>query len=106
MVGYHHRNKNPLETNNSKCTQFSEFFKRDFGGMISQIQTGGLSSKLVHGNDIYFVGIIDTLIEYGITKFAEHHIKSFLHGNEHGISVSDPDTYAARFLAFISEIVE
>lgn len=54
----------------------------------------------------YFFGIIDILIQYGFKKFAEHHIKSFIHGDETSISVTRPDYYSQRFIKFIKSIIE
>lgn len=70
------------------------FFKSDDGGMLSE-----------DGKEIYFVSIIDTLITYGTSKFLEHQFKSVWFGNEHGVSVVDPEQYATRFMTFVSSIV-
>lgn len=69
------------------------FYRTDDGGMLSD-----------DGREIYYFGIIDTLITYGRNKFLEHQIKSVWYGNEHGVSVVDPDQYATRFLTFVSNV--
>jgi hypothetical protein len=66
-------------------------------------QEGGYMSE--DGREIYYVGIIDTLITYGTNKFLEHQLKSVWYGNEHGVSVVDPAQYATRFLTFVTSIV-
>ncbi len=63
---------------------------------------GGLLSD--DGKEIYYLGIIDTLIEYGMLKFAEHQIKSLIQGND--ISVIEPKDYSARFIRFMLQSIE
>lgn len=96
LVGIHYRNKQPQQSN-IRCL---EFFKQHCGGLMSQIIH---QNTLIDGNEIYFFGIIDTLIDYSFVKKLEHNMKSLVVGDEHQISVTDPDQYAKRFLAFISD---
>lgn len=64
---------------------------------------GGILSE--DGTEVYFVSIIDTLVHYGIKKFAEHWLKAAWTGDGHAISVTDPATYAERFMSFMGEII-
>eukprot|EP00123_Amoebidium_parasiticum_P011363 comp20675_c0_seq1/m.26857 comp20675_c0_seq1/g.26857 ORF comp20675_c0_seq1/g.26857 comp20675_c0_seq1/m.26857 type:complete len:676 (-) comp20675_c0_seq1:31-2058(-) len=52
-----------------------------------------------HGEEILYVGIIDTLISYGAWKRGEHLAKSLFHGKE--VSVVPPTDYHHRFLKFV-----
>lgn len=56
---------------------------------------------ILFGDTVLYLGIIDTLIEYGVKKKVEHNIKSLYYGDGTGISVTDPKNYATRFLAFL-----
>mmetsp|Transcript_11836 Transcript_11836/g.19937 ORF Transcript_11836/g.19937 Transcript_11836/m.19937 type:complete len:605 (+) Transcript_11836:49-1863(+) len=59
---------------------------------------------LIDGNEevILFCGIIDVLQQYGARKQLEHRYKSIRYSNERaGISVTDPASYAERFVKFV-----
>lgn len=73
------------------------FYQEDYGGMLSTHN---------NGEEIYFVAIIDILIQYGLKKRGENLIKTIYFGEESGISVVDPNMYAGRFLNFIKSIVD
>ncbi|KAG2386126.1 hypothetical protein C9374_002572 [Naegleria lovaniensis] len=77
-------------------SSFRTFYQEDYGGMLSTNQ----------GEEIYFVAIIDILIQYGLKKRGENLIKTIYFGEESGISVVDPNMYAGRFLNFMKSIVE
>jgi hypothetical protein len=96
LVGIHFRNRQKQQSF-IKCV---EFFKQDSGGLMSQAVH---QNTLIQGNEIYFFGIIDTLIDYSFVKKLEHNMKTLVIGDEHQISVTDPEQYAKRFLAFISD---
>ncbi|KAL0490576.1 hypothetical protein AKO1_009576 [Acrasis kona] len=70
---------------------------------LNNVTDGGVLSE--DGKEVYYMGIIDTLITYGDKKALEHHFKSFLTGNEHGKSVVPPNEYASRFLLFTGSFV-
>jgi hypothetical protein len=72
-------------------------------GQERNVELAGIPDE--NGREVYYIGIIDTLITYGTSKFVEHHLKSVWYGNEHGVSVVDPEQYATRFMAFVTSIV-
>jgi len=53
------------------------------------------------GQEIYYLGIIDCLTKYGLTKKSEHFFKSFV-SPENEISAIPPERYGTRFVEFIS----
>lgn len=56
--------------------------------------------------EIYFVGLIDILCEYGLKKQLEHHYKAAKHGERVGnqnFSVVDPVQYSDRFQKFVAD---
>ena len=76
------------------------FFQRDSGGMRAQ-----------DSEDLYFVGVIDILIQFGAKKRMEHKWKSVRTPSkntrgEHGISVVPPEEYARRFVNFMDAITQ
>ena len=61
------------------------------------------------GKEVYFVGCIDILCEYGLKKQLEHHYKAAKHGEKVGaqnFSVVDPLQYSTRFQNFVSEALD
>jgi len=54
--------------------------------------------------EIYYVGIIDYLIEYGLAKKFERMGKS-IYANYHEVSVCSVPEYAKRFNSLVSRIV-
>ena len=65
--------------------------------------TGALRATTSSGTEVLiFGGIIDVLQQYGARKQLEHGYKSIRYASEkEGISVTDPQHYAARFANFI-----
>lgn len=58
-------------------------------------------------NDIYFLALVDILTQYGAKKQVAKAAKTVKYGSSvEGISTVDPEQYAKRFLAFISEAIE
>lgn len=58
------------------------------------------------GKEIYFVGCIDILCDYGLKKQLEHHYKAAKHGEKVGaqnFSVVDPVQYSTRFQNFVAD---
>ena len=66
--------------------------------------TGALRATTSSGTEVLiFGGIIDVLQQYGARKQLEHGYKSIRYASEkEGISVTDPQHYAARFASFIT----
>jgi len=61
------------------------------------------------GKEIYFMGCIDILCEYGLKKQLEHHYKAAKHGEKVGaqnFSVVDPLQYSTRFQNFVAEALD
>ena len=61
------------------------------------------------GKEVYFVGCIDILCEYGLKKQLEHHYKAAKHGEKVGaqnFSVVDPLQYSKRFQNFVADAVD
>mmetsp|Transcript_33955 Transcript_33955/g.72517 ORF Transcript_33955/g.72517 Transcript_33955/m.72517 type:complete len:431 (-) Transcript_33955:49-1341(-) len=56
--------------------------------------------------EVYYVGVIDILCEYGLKKQLEHHYKAAKHGEKVGaqnFSVVDPLQYSSRFQNFVAD---
>jgi len=75
---------------------------------IYAIPSRGLSSPShFHQRHIYFLSIVDVLTHYGVKKAAAKAAKTVKYGaGVDGISTANPEQYAKRFLAFISEAIE
>ena len=61
------------------------------------------------GKEVYFIGCIDILCEYGLKKQLEHHYKAAKHGERVGaqnFSVVDPLQYSTRFQNFVAEALD
>ena len=61
------------------------------------------------GKEMYFIGCIDILCEYGLKKQLEHHYKAAKHGEKVGaqnFSVVDPQQYSTRFQNFVAEAAD
>lgn len=56
--------------------------------------------------EIYFMGLVDVLTNYGIKKRTAQAAKTVKHGAGAEISTVHPDQYAKRFLDFISKAIE
>merc|ERR550519_1561482 len=66
---------------------------------------GGIPAKNQKGeNLLLFIGIIDILQSFGVTKKLEHTWKSIIHDGD-TVSVHRPSFYALRFKKFLSERV-
>lgn len=57
------------------------------------------------GDEIYYVGIIDILQQYNLSKRAENFFKGFTSDRDQ-ISAVDAKKYAARFIAFMNENID
>ena len=51
-------------------------------------------------NEVWFLGIIDILIQFGVFKKAENFVKSLVHDPQ-GISIIPPDQYCERFSNYL-----
>ncbi|GAB5369723.1 hypothetical protein AAMO2058_001430000 [Amorphochlora amoebiformis] len=56
--------------------------------------------------EVYFIGIIDILIQFGIFKGGEYLFKAKLRGEGEKISVIPPEKYASRFLKFMNFFIK
>lgn len=75
----------------------SSLFTRDDGGMRGS-RDGRPSSE------VYYMGIIDILTEYGAKKKVEHTLKSIKH-DKNDISAVSPLVYANRFKEFMNKAI-
>jgi len=69
---------------------------------------GGINSRLQdgkHGDEIYFIGIIDILQQYNIGKKAETFFKGFTHDVKQ-LSSIDSVAYAKRFVKFMEQNID
>lgn len=74
---------------------------RDIYAIPSRDLTTDDSSK------VYFLSIVDVLTYYGVKKVAAKAAKTMKYGSGvDGISTVEPEQYAKRFLAFISDAIE
>jgi len=69
-------------------------FTKEDGGVSSQNVDGSM------GNELYYMGVIDILTEYGTKKKLEHGLKSVNHKSSE-ISAVNPSAYAERFKKFL-----
>jgi len=75
---------------------FKNRFQQHFNGIKYQREDGV--------TEIYYVGIIDVLIQYQGKKRIEGFIKSVAYAGEE-VSVSQPSYYASRFYKFMRDII-
>ncbi|KAJ4455455.1 putative Phosphatidylinositol 4-phosphate 5-kinase 9 [Paratrimastix pyriformis] len=76
-----------------KCS-FLSLFQAERGGLRTMQADG------TPGREVLFMGVIDVLQQYTVSKQVEHFFKSMRY-DKMGISAIDPQKYAARFLAFM-----
>mmetsp|Transcript_18636 Transcript_18636/g.33360 ORF Transcript_18636/g.33360 Transcript_18636/m.33360 type:complete len:519 (+) Transcript_18636:177-1733(+) len=69
------------------------------GGMLSVDHLGE------RGNEIYFIGIVDFLTEYGLRKTMEHALRSVFWDPEQ-ISCVEPKVYSNRFREFLFDKID
>lgn len=89
LVGIHH-----LRDQHIPRQESAPLVEKDHGGTIS-----------IDRQELYFLGVIDILTFYSARKKLEHMIKGSLHGAD-SISCVPPKLYAARFLSYISSVIE
>ena len=56
--------------------------------------------------EIYFMGLVDILTQFGIRKRTAQAAKSVKHGATADISTVHPEQYAKRFCEFISKAIQ
>ena len=56
--------------------------------------------------EVYFIGIIDILVQYGLRKRGEYLFKSRLQGLGDTVSVIPPQKYFERFVGFSETFIE
>jgi 1-phosphatidylinositol-4-phosphate 5-kinase len=102
LVGIHEKELHPNATASTDAItitpntqQYIPFHQRDFGGIQSMDQ-----------KQIYFLGVIDIFINYGLRKKSESFVKTFWTGDSDGISVTEPEQYCIRYLNFMSKITK
>jgi 1-phosphatidylinositol-4-phosphate 5-kinase len=82
--------------------------KSKFSNSIFKSEEGGIRARKPAGETLeehYFMGIIDILQTYDVTKVLETGVKSIKH-NKDKLSSVDPNQYGDRFLHYIKSIVQ
>jgi hypothetical protein len=79
--------------------KFQSLFKVDDGGLRARLPTGAVKEE--H----YFIGIIDILQTYDMSKVLETGVKSIKH-NKDKLSSVEPEQYMERFLAYVKTIIQ
>ncbi|KAG9394771.1 Phosphatidylinositol-4-phosphate 5-Kinase [Carpediemonas membranifera] len=69
---------------------------------VFQSEDGGLWSE--DGSELYFVGVIDLLTKWNVTKVLENRAKGVVH-DRHAVSAVNPHNYADRFIEFCERVV-
>jgi len=90
-------NSNRLSNSQSNAKSQRPLSIRQDNGIVGRVWK---QDHWERADEIYFIGIIDILQQYTISKHSEHVLKSFTF-DSHEISCVDPDTYAERFVHFI-----
>lgn len=80
-------------------SKFCSIFKVDDGGLRARLASG------VAKDEHYFIGIIDILQTYDMSKVLETGVKSIKHQKDKLSSV-EPEQYAERFTAYIKTIIQ
>jgi len=88
--------KKLAESKTNITNLYKNKFQQHFNGIKFQGEDGT--------TEIYYVGIIDVLIQYQTKKKIEGFLKSVAYAGEE-VSVSQPSYYASRFYAFMRNIV-
>jgi len=57
-------------------------------------------------NELYYIGLIDVLVEFGLWKRGEYLYKGYLRGHGQKMSVIPPQPYAKRFIDFVSSVIK
>jgi len=73
--------------------------------IVNAVVGVGVPSAHIDFNEVYFIGIIDTLTAYEMKKKTAHYCKSFLWKDE-TLSTIPPDLYCQRFCNYIPTIIK
>eukprot|EP01083_Nonionella_stella_P017556 49124_1 len=67
---------------------------------------GGIRAEIIEGPGLYYMGIIDTLQNWSLSKKMEHFAKTWiLRKDKLGISCVEPITYQKRFMNYMKNII-
>ncbi|KAK8791945.1 hypothetical protein WA158_005322 [Blastocystis sp. Blastoise] len=91
LLGVHYLD-NPLPPRKYVEQPDVPFWKSDCGGMLSD-----------DGKELYFMGVIDILIQFNTRKFGELTFKSMVMDNK-GVSVQFPPKYRERFMSYMDQL--
>eukprot|EP01130_Rhizamoeba_saxonica_P018761 TRINITY_DN9516_c0_g1_i2.p1 TRINITY_DN9516_c0_g1~~TRINITY_DN9516_c0_g1_i2.p1 ORF type:complete len:518 (+),score=124.39 TRINITY_DN9516_c0_g1_i2:236-1789(+) len=108
LLGVHYETPENIEQTETEIVKFEEnnyganivksIYMEDFGGIR------GINEREENREELYFVGIIDILVQYVARKKFEHLVKSIPYsGNE--VSVVHPNYYARRFFHFMDSLI-
>lgn len=94
LLGIHKSLDGPLPPDDPSKSASAKYsaFQREYGGIASS-----------RGDEVYFVGIIDCLTDYGIKKMSEHISKSVLYDSKQ-VSCVPPAEYHKRFIEYLSGV--
>lgn len=94
LLGVHKSLDGPLPADDPTKTPSPRYsaFQKQYGGIPSASQ-----------EEVYFVGIIDCLTDYGLKKMGEHISKSVLYDSKQ-VSCVPPQEYQGRFVEYLSTV--
>lgn len=94
LAGYHVLNVDEAAVHDHRDLPASAHPYFDIGLRSYDPHSGSLK------NEVWFLGIIDILIQFGVFKKAENFVKSLVHDPQ-GISIIPPDQYCERFSNYL-----
>lgn len=94
LLGVHKSLDGPLPPDDPSRSPGPKYslFQKEYGGIRS-----------APGSEVYFVGIIDCLTDYGLKKMGEHISKSVLYDSRQ-VSCVPPMEYQKRFIEYLSSV--
>ncbi|ETO31705.1 hypothetical protein RFI_05418, partial [Reticulomyxa filosa] len=96
--GFVHRARTTEPSKNSTNAKETENLLNDFHG--------GVRAQVIEGPGIYYIGIIDILQKWNISKKMEHYFKCWVLRNpSDGISCVEPVFYQQRFMEYMRRIM-
>ena len=104
LLGVYKQTEEEMKQPNNPITKIgigkalTPFWAMEFDGMR------GVDDYVQPTPYLYFVGIIDFLTPFNITKKAENFLKSLIH-EKNTMSVIPPEKYAERFSTYLKSIV-
>ena len=89
-----HVSSEPIEAQSSRRSDGARFsaFQRFYGGIPSTNQ-----------REVFYVGIIDVLTDYGLKKMGEHISKAVLYDSKQ-VSCVPPNEYQSRFVDYLASV--